>query len=72
MEGDSVELSLISNLVRKVKMGISSREGFSLMTKANTFIKQGTREEVAAMMSGNSGIKPIVKLTQATYSIAPL
>ena len=56
-KGDAVELGLICSLVRKMKIGISSREGLSLMTRVNAFLRKGTREEIVTSISGEEDPK---------------
>ena len=59
IKSDSLELALLCNIVRKVKMGLSSKEALSLQTKSNSFLKQSTRGEIVSFARGEdvSGLK---------------
>ena len=65
MKGDAVELGLICSLVRKMKMGISSQEGLTLMTRINLFLKKGTREEIVTCISG-AEVPKVIQLEKPT------
>ena len=70
LKGDSVELGLICSLVRKVKMGISSQEGLSLMTRANSFLKNASREEIASFITSSEPAR-VVEKPKPLYSYVP-
>ena len=72
LKGDSVELGLICNLVRKMKMGISSQEGLSLMTRANSFLKTSKREEIVSYLSGGEvPVEAPIEKPTPIYSFVP-
>ena len=69
MKGDSLELALLCNIVRKVKMGLSSKEALSLETKSNSFLKQSTREEMVSFVRGEEARSIKLQTPKPIYSV---